>query len=300
MKVLIIGSKGFIGQHCIDYFKSKKGFIVFGCDVIVDYNSDNYFLVDSTNSNFQRIFESNLFDVCINCSGAASVANSIQNPARDFDLNTKNVLSILDAIRTYTSECKFINLSSAAVYGNPVSLPIDESHISNPISPYGIHKKQSEEICTYFNKFYKIPTCSLRIFSAYGEGLKKQLFWDLARKSKQAAEVSLYGTGLESRDYIHVSDIVSIIDLVIEKGQFDGEVINVANGKEVFIKDAVEIFFNFYDKKKMYSFSGDGRSGDPINWVADVSIINNLGYNQAMSIQSGLQKYIAWLAEEQD
>jgi len=80
LKILVIGSKGFIGQHCVKHFGSQDGTVVYGCDVTVDYNSENYFLVDSTNSNFHKIFESTQFDACINCSGAASVANSMKNP----------------------------------------------------------------------------------------------------------------------------------------------------------------------------------------------------------------------------
>ena len=94
-------------------------------------------------------------------------------------LNVSNVFKQLDAIRKFQPGCKYINLSSAAVYGNPESLPISEDHHLDPISPYGNHKKMAEEVCADFYTNYRIPTCSLRIFSAYGAGLQKQLFWDL-------------------------------------------------------------------------------------------------------------------------
>jgi len=184
MRILIIGSKGFIGSHCYKYF-SEKEYNVSGCDVVIDYTEKKYFLIVASNSDFHTIFEKNSFDVCINCSGAANVSDSIKNPRRDFFLNTVNVFSILYASREYNPTCKFLNISSAAVYGRPIGLPIVESFKLNPISPYGIHKKISEEICSEFYNQFNINTCSIRIFSAFGPGLKKQLFWDIYKKSKK-------------------------------------------------------------------------------------------------------------------
>lgn len=89
MNILIIGSKGFIGSHCVKYF--SKNHKVWECDVVTDYVSKNYFIVDATNADYSDIFQQQQFDVCINCSGAGSVPNSIKNPQRDFILNTVNV-----------------------------------------------------------------------------------------------------------------------------------------------------------------------------------------------------------------
>jgi len=182
MKVLIIGSEGFIGKHLHRYMKDQ-GHEVWGADVVTRYaDQENYFLVDASNSDFTSVFRQNQYDLCVNCSGAASVPESLKNPVRDYFLNTVNVFKLLDAIRSEQSSCRFINLSSAAVYGNPAQLPVIEAAITNPLSPYGIHKLQSEQICREFYEFHKIPTCSLRIFSVYGPGLQKQLFWDLLKR----------------------------------------------------------------------------------------------------------------------
>src|SRR6476620_7395882 len=141
MKILVIGSKGFIGLNVYDFLK-KNNYEVLGCDVVTDYTDKNYFQIDATNSDFHHIFEKKNIGVYINCSGAASVPLSLEFPLKDFSLNTLNVFKILEAIRTYRPKCKFINLSSAAVYGNPDSLPIKEEAVLKPLSPYGIHKKQ--------------------------------------------------------------------------------------------------------------------------------------------------------------
>lgn len=297
MNVLIIGSKGFIGSHCVDYFSEK--YKVWECDVVTDYVNENYYIVDATNADYNEIFKQQQFDVCINCSGASSVPDSIKKPQRDFTLNTLNVFKQLDAIRQYNSNCKYITLSSAAVYGNPLELPIVESDSLRPISPYGVHKKMAEEICQSFYKNYKIKSCALRIFSAYGEGLKKQLFWDLAHKKKLANKVKLYGTGMESRDFIYIDDIVNAIDIVIKNGLFNGEVLNVASGTEVSIKEASELFFNIFNESIKANFGGEERKGDPMNWVADISQLKFYGYKQKTNLIEGISRYIKWLIENE-
>lgn len=296
MKILIIGSKGFIGSHLVSFFL-QRGNEVWQCDVVVDYVLPNYIQVDASNADYMEIFEEQQFDVCINCSGAASVPDSIIHPLRDFTLNTANVFSLLNAIHKYNKECKFINLSSAAVYGNPVELPIKEIALLKPISPYGKHKYMAELICEEFHTDFGIKTCSLRIFSAYGNGLKKQLFWDLAQKTKNTDKLDLFGSGNETRDFIHVEDIAHVISFVIKHSKFNGECINVANGIEISIKEAVKCFLNELKWGGNVSFSGNERVGDPTNWCADISVIKAMGYKQSVTLENGLNQYNKWLKE---
>jgi len=297
MKVLIIGSKGFIGSHCVQYFRNN-GNIVHECDVAVDYTAENYIQVDATNADYSEIFRMNDFDCCINCSGAASVPQSIENPYRDFVLNTANVVAILDSIRKYSPYCKFLNLSTAAVYGNPGTLPINEKQKLNPISPYGIHKKHAEELCTMYADSFGLRTCSARIFSAYGPGLKKQLFWDVAKKCKEKGEVVFFGTGNESRDFIYIDDLIFAFECIVRNSAFTGECVNVANGEEIMIKNAIGIFLKILKWEGEYSFSGEGRRGDPVNWKADISMLRSFGYNSRVTIEKGLAEYNKWLGEK--
>ncbi|NMH86357.1 NAD-dependent epimerase/dehydratase family protein [Flavivirga algicola] len=297
MKILIIGSKGFIGSHCVTYFANNHE--VWQCDVVTDYVSEKYIVVDVTNANYNEIFQTHTFDVCINCSGAANVSDSLKNPQRDFMLNTVNVFNQLEAIRRYNSKCKYINFSSAAVYGNPEYLPIDENHPLSPISPYGVHKQLAEQICEEFFKTYKIACCSLRVFSVYGPGLQKQLFWDLYKKSKNASKVTLFGTGNESRDFIYISDLIQALELVILNSSFKNNIINVANNKEQKINDIVTAFYKYYDANVTIEFGGEERAGDPINWKADINKLKELGYEPQVNINEGLRKYITWLKERE-
>lgn len=294
MKILIVGSKGFIGERTARYFKTLPSFEVYECDVMVDYGRENYFVIDSTNADYHQIFHENTFDACINCSGAASVPDSIKNPLRDFTLNTYNVIKILEAIRTSQPACKFINLSSAAVYGNPQELPIHEASPTAPISPYGLHKMQAEQLCSAFHRNYGLHTCSLRVFSAYGSGLKKQLFWDLYQKASVTDRIELFGTGNETRDFIHVDDVVQSIVCCLHNADFNGECINVANGEELAIKDIVHTFLALFDVPKTVTFNGSVKPGDPLYWRADTTSIQKLGYKKTVSLQQGLEDYFLW------
>lgn len=298
-KILIIGSKGFIGSHAIDYFQGKKDCDVWGCDVVVDYENEQYYLIDVTRSDFNFVFQNQSFDFCVNCSGAASVPDSIEHPSRDFALNTYNVFKILDAIRAYNPDCKFMNLSSAAVYGNPKTLPVAESQPCNPVSPYGHHKKMAEEICHEFYQIYGVQSCCLRIFSAFGPGLKKQLLWDLYKKSIGSQKVQLFGSGKESRDFIFVDDIINALKLIIDVEVFPDGPINVASGKEIRIKDVVQLFFDLYNPKIQIEFTGNARKGDPSRWQADISRLTGLGFEPRVNIEEGIKKYVKWLAEKE-
>ncbi len=297
MKILIIGSKGFIGSHL--YNDLKKEYVnTFAADVAVDYGNPNYYCIDASNSDFSDIFQSINFDFCINCSGAASVPDSISHPLRDFNLNTVNVFKILDSIRKYNSECRLINLSSAAVYGNPKSLPIKENNTLLPVSPYGFHKKYAEEIINEYQKIFNIHACSLRIFSAYGEGLKKQILWDIYKKSiENNQSISLFGTGSETRDYIYISDIIQAIKVSMFNAEFKGEAYNVANGRQISIKTIAECLLSQLNYKGDVIFSGQERIGDPAYWVADITKITNLGYIQKTDLVKGINNYTKWLKE---
>lgn len=296
MKILILGSKGFIGSNCVSFFSQVHD--VWECDVVTDYSNDKYFWVDSTDPDFGGIFESARFDVCINCSGAASVPESVKNPQKDFLLNTVNVFKMLEAIRKFNPGCRFVNLSSAAVYGNPQELPVTETQELRPLSPYGYHKKQAEDICRQFHELFHLSTSCIRIFSAYGPGLKKQIFWDVFQKMKHSKEaIELFGTGRESRDFIYIDDLVRVIDLVIRHAPFNGEAINAGNGRQELIQDIIQLFCKVFGWDGQIRFNGNQRSGDPLMWEADISKIRGYGYSLGVSLEQGLNNYRKWIVE---
>ena len=296
MNLLIIGSKGFIGSHCLNYFRTK-GHVVVGCD-IAESDEENYFSYNSFKGDFNALFNSRKFDACINAAGSANVAYSFTYPEKDFQLNVSLVIDIMAAIKVNSPHCKFINFSSAAVYGNPSQLPIKEYAELKPLSPYGYHKMLSEKLLTEYHRFFNLATCSLRVFSAYGPGLRKQLFWDLYQKSLSSDEIHLFGTGKESRDFIYIDDLVSAVDIVLQHASFRGECINVSSGIETEVSEAADVFINHYAPGKRVVFDGIQKQGDPVNWRSDIDQLYALGFEAKVNLCEGLKSVADWLKNE--
>jgi dTDP-glucose 4,6-dehydratase/UDP-glucose 4-epimerase len=298
MKVLIIGSEGFIGSHCVDFF-SASGHLVAGLD-LYEQPSRRYAYTKITrlSPEFDEVFGSNHFDAVINASGSSNVSYSMTHPLSDFEANCLDTIRVLDAIRKYQKDCGYIHLSSAAVYGNPAKLPVQETDLLLPLSAYGWHKLAAENLCREYSSLYKLNIAILRPFSVYGPGLKKQLFWDLFQKSRgRQGKFELFGTGKESRDYIHISDMMRAFALVLEKAAMRGEAYNLASGNETTIAKAVDIFFRALALQPDYCFNGQVRSGDPLNWCADTKKINQLGFSCEIDLPQGLKEVAGWLKE---
>lgn len=294
---MIIGVDGFLGNAIYNALSLNSD--VYGCDINHKYK-DNYFCVKKTYPGFSEIFTHNQFDLCINCSGSASVHDSISDPFNDFNANLSNVGLLLESILKFNNECKLLNISSAAVYGNPISLPIKVEDQVAPLSPYGVHKYLSERLMSDYSRIFGLQTCSVRVFSVYGNGQKKLFLWDCfnkLNKVNQSSLISFFGTGNESRDYIHISDIVKQIELVINNAQFHGEVYNMANGEEVFIKDLVSSMKIALHSNAEIHFTGESRIGDPLNWKADIAQMLEWGYIQSVSISEGINQYVKWAKE---
>ena len=295
MKILVLGSNGFIGRNALEHFRARYPETT-GCDVIApEVYDDRFLLLDKSDPQFEKIFLQNTFDICINASGSGSVPYSIEHPEEDYKLNAKNVFDILNAMSRFNSQCRFLNFSSAAVYGNPDTLPVSEKSRTKPLSPYGFHKLISEQICAEFYHLKKIRTCSMRVFSAYGEGLKKQLFWDIYQKAKNHQVVELFGTGEESRDFIHVKDVLQAIDCIVEKSNFEADIVNVATGMNTSIKYAAETFLKNLDPGKQISFTSKVKEGDPFGIQANISRLESYGFAPGIKLEEGLSRYSEWI-----
>jgi UDP-glucose 4-epimerase len=92
--------------------------------------------------------------------------------------------------------------------------------------------------------------------------------------------------------------LAKAIELVSEFSSFKADVLNIANGKEILIKDAVSIFYSFFKSEVTYSFTGNIREGDPLNWVADISKLISFGYQPSIGLNEGLQDYYKWIIED--
>jgi UDP-glucose 4-epimerase len=303
MKTLLItGVAGFIGRYVARYFSSRKWRVV-GTDNSQPENAPladlyHYQRLQLPDPEFDILLQNYHPDVLIHCAGRASVALSVTDPVADFYGNTLLTFHILNALRLNAPTCRFIFLSSAAVYGNPAKLPIAETHPTSPISPYGFHKLQSEQLCLEFARIYAQPTASVRIFSAYGAGLRRQVMWDICQKAISQKHLVLQGTGNESRDFIHALDIARALEIIASHAPMEGEVYNLGSGAEIKISDLAHMLLEKLNLDIVTEFDGSRVSGNPLNWQADITKLESLGFSLSISLDKGTQLFANWVTAE--
>jgi UDP-glucose 4-epimerase len=145
-----------------------------------------------------------------------------------------------------------------------------------------------------YNKIYGIKTAVARIFSAYGPGLRRQVIWEIVRRSLTDGEVELMGTGEETRDFLHAKDAASAIRVLAEHSPFEADVYNVASGEEVSIRDLATLLSNLIGNQSPPRFNGQQDPGAPKNWRADISKLQTLGFRPCIPLQQGLHDFLQW------
>lgn len=289
---LITGVAGFLGRYVARHF-AREGWRVIGLDEIPPENVQlpmvTYRRVALPHPELAEIVRAEAPQVCVHCAGRASVGLSMEDPAADFRGNTVLVFEILEALRRQAPGCRFLFLSSAAVYGNPATQPVLETHPVQPLSPYGYHKRQAELLCEEFSRIYGLPTAAARIFSAYGPGLRRQVVWDICAKVLTTGKLELHGTGTESRDFIHAADIARALHTLATAAPAQAEIYNLASGREVTIAHLAGTLLAALGSSVQPAFNGVATPGDPRQWRADISKITELGFVPAIPLEQGLQ-----------
>jgi len=301
-RVLITGVAGFLGRYISRHY-FLQGWTVIGLDTVSQENSpitnlSTYHQIQLPDPALSSVLKSYNFDVCIHCAGRASVNLSVDDPGADFQSNTVVTFELLNSLRLYSPDCRLIFLSSAAVYGNPKTLPIKEDADIRPLSPYGFHKLQCELICEEFSSIYGLSTASARIFSAYGPGLRRQVIWDIFYKALSEPTIRLQGTGSESRDFIHAEDIANAIACIAQNAAMEGEVYNVANSSEVSIRELAKLIISNLSFNGSLEFDGKVPVGVPSNWQSDISKLERLGYKTTIPLDQGIKQYKEWAIAE--
>lgn len=300
--VFITGVAGFIGRYVAQHF-SSEGWSVIGIDHASPENAplsnlSAYYDLHLPDPSFGDLLQKHSPDAFIHCAGRSSVGYSITDPASDFYDSSVLNFEILNSLRLHAPRCKFLFLSSAAVYGNPESLPAKETFTPSPISPYGFHKWHCEQLCLEFSKIYGMSTVSLRLFSAYGPGLRRQVLWDICHKIFIHKSLLLQGTGKESRDFIHAIDIARASRIIAANAPMQGEVYNVGSGQEVEIEELTRMILNSTRSNLSPQFEGVIPPGTPLNWKADISKLTSLGFTSSIPLEQGVTSYAKWCHAE--
>lgn len=297
-KILITGAKGFLGSHASRHFKFLE-YETYGIghgDLFVDecktFGLDHWIKADITLENLRDIHQT--FDVIVHCGGSGSVGISIENPYQDFKKTVDGTLEVLEYMRLYNPSAQLIYPSSPAVQGEHSNSPIKENFIGKPASPYGYHKKIAEDLCQSYSEKYGIVIKIIRLFSVYGEGLQKQLLWDASQKLLHCQDrIEFWGTGSETRDFIHINDVILLIDMIISINQ-TFLIINGGSGIKYSIKNVVSMMKELLQSKCEISFNNQTNVGNPIYYWADMTKLNSLNWTPKISFEDGMKSYINW------
>lgn len=231
----------------------------------------------------------------VHAAGPGSVQRSFEDPVADFNGSVLSLQCVLEALRGAGSTCSVMYLSSAAVYGEPAEQPVTEDAPRQPLSPYGYHKLMGEQMVEEYARDFGIRACSLRIFSAYGPGLRGQVLWDICHKLQDRSVVELMGTGEETRDFVHAGDVARGVAVAAQRAAFEGEAYNIAAGRSTTIRDLAGMLARALASSAEISFSAKRRQGDPVHWRADIGRLAKLGYQPQVSLESGVAEYAEWL-----
>ncbi len=278
--ILVTGGAGFIGSHIAEHFSLA------GHDVtVLDNLSTGYLHNVPDNANITLI-EGNICDpetvekavvgkdYVFHMAAMVSVPLSCQHPAEAFRINTLGTLGVLQSALAAGVE-KVVIASSAAVYGNNPVQPKREDMLPEPASPYAISKLDCEYLARMFNGEGLRTTC-LRYFNVYGPRQDPGSAYAAAipifmSRAQAGKELVIYGDGEQTRDFVHVSDVVRANVAAMEHG--DGGVFNVATGRSVSINQLARTVLDITGSGTDIVYQPE-RAGDIKHSSADVSRIS--------------------------
>ena len=311
-KMLITGGAGFIGSNFIHYILSKyNDYQVINLDKLTyAANLDNLKDIED-NKNYKfihgdiadqefifKLFEDKKFDIVINFAAESHVDNSILNPQIFTITNILGTQVLLDACRKYNIK-RFHQVSTDEVYGE---LPLDDKSILftektplNPSSPYSASKASADMLVKSYYRTYSLPITISRCSNNYGpyQHLEK-LIPLMISKAINNDNLPVYGNGLNVRDWLHVYDHCTAIDLIIHEGKI-GEIYNIGGNNEKSNIDVVKIILKELGKsEKLIKYVND-RPGHDLRYAIDsTKIKTTLNWNPVYSFEKGILDTIKW------
>lgn len=311
-KMLITGGAGFIGSNFIHYILSKyNDYQVINLDKLTyAANLDNLKDIED-NKNYRfihgdiadqefifKLFENEKFDIVINFAAESHVDNSILNPQIFTITNILGTQVLLDACRKYNIK-RFHQVSTDEVYGE---LPLDDNSILftektplNPSSPYSASKASADMLVKSYYRTYSLPITISRCSNNYGpyQHLEK-LIPLMISKAINNDNLPVYGNGLNVRDWLHVYDHCTAIDLIIHEGKI-GEIYNIGGNNEKSNIDVVKIILKELGKsEKLIKYVND-RPGHDLRYAIDsTKIKTTLNWKPVYSFEKGTLDTIKW------
>jgi UDP-glucose 4-epimerase len=300
MKILVTGGAGFIGSNLVDRLVDE-GHSVVVIDNLSTGKLENihkearFYEKEICSSEITDIFKKELFDFVYHEAAQIDVQKSISDPMFDGDVNILGTINILKAC-IESNVKKIIYASSAAVYGEPQYLGIDENHPVRPISYYGISKYTPENYIETFSKIFNIDYTILRYANVYGirqdpkgEGGVISIFIDKLFKGESP---TIFGDGCATRDFIYVDDVIEANIKALNRGS--RKVFNIGTGKAISVKELFDIMKEIM-KSDLEVQHREVRKGDIRHSFFDVkSAKEALGWAPKYRVEEGLNKTIQY------
>jgi UDP-glucose 4-epimerase len=305
MRVLVTGGAGFIGSHLVDALL-VNGDTVIVLDDLSNGSMGN--LKNHMNNPAFRFIQGDItdakmvktavggVDAIIHEAAKISVPLSIENPELVHSVNVDGTLALLKASLNRGVK-RFVYASSCAVYGEQAKLPISEDAPPKPLSPYASSKLMAEQSCQTFYELEGLETVCLRYFNVYGPrqtgGEYAGVMIKFLERLRNNQPPIIHGDGGQTRDFVHVSDVVDATLLALER-DVAGKTLNIGTGEATSINELCEIFLRAAGNTRLKPIYGASRSGDIRHSQADITKAGKLlGFKPKISPENGVGKLLS-------
>jgi len=308
MKALVTGVAGFIGSTLAERL-CADGAEVVGLDCFTDYYpralKERNLTALRAEPRF-RFVESSIGDVDLAALLAdrthvfhlAAQAGVRKSWGRDFSVYTVNNI---DATQILLESCidrpieRLVYASSSSIYGDNVALPMRETALPQPVSPYGVSKLAAEQLCYLYHVNYGVPTVSLRYFTVYGPRQRPDMgFHRFLKATLRGEPIAVYGDGEQTRDFTFVADAVSATFAAARRG-VPGRVYNIGGGSRVTVNQVLDMVGRVTGRRPIIQ-SETAQKGDMRHTYADTSLARrDLGFAPTISLEEGLAAEHQWL-----
>ena len=313
-RAVVTGAAGFIGSHLCERLLAD-GWAVTGIDNFDDFYdpqvkrrnvtsclaSENFRLVEADIRDSDAVVRAvdKGVDVIVHLAAKAGVRPSIIEPVLYADVNVMGTTVMLEAAKT-RNVGKFIFASSSSVYGNNKKVPFcEDDNVDFPISPYAATKKAGELICHTYHHLCGMSVTCLRFFTVYGPRQRPDLaIHKFARLIERGKPIPVYGDGSMMRDFTYIDDIIEGTVAAIDRCS-GFNIYNLGESRPISVNGLIAEIEKALGRKALKEHL-PLQPGDVERTYADVTRASrDLGYKPAISIQTGLQKFVAWLRENE-
>ncbi len=292
-KMLVTGGAGFIGSNLVDKL-IEQGHQVSVIDNLYTGSKENlnpqakFFEFDLRDfEKIKPIFQG--IDFVFHLAALPRVPLSVAKPIKSNDMNITATLNALVAAKEAKVK-RFIFSSSSSVYGIRKDLPLKESIVANPVSPYALQKYVGELYCRIFPQLYSLPTVSLRYFNVYGprqpkEGSYTPVIGLFLTQKSRGQVLTITEDGEQTRDFTHVFDVVNANILAMQSDKVGkGEVINIGAGKNYTVNKIAELIGG--ETKYIAP-----RPGDVRDTLADITLAKELlDWEPKVTLEQGINR----------